>query len=120
MSLGTITIESVKLRKDGGQVIRMSFAGDDSYPTGGTATFSALVKTAVATAHAAAGDANVRGYESLAIQGVIPQDCGQYVPSYDKANDKLFVRDGGSATWAEVGSGVSLAGTTFNVLALCF
>lgn len=120
MALGAITIGSIKELKDGSKMIRISFAGDGAYPTGGTATFKDLLQDAIEAAAALAVDANVRGRQNVAPIAVIPQDCGQYVPSYAAATDKLFVRDGGHATWNEVGNGVNLSGTTFNVLVLCY
>jgi len=118
MALGTITIKSVKERKDGGRAIRAEFAGDSAYPAGGTPDINSLVRAAVATWRAAKGDANVRGYEQLSVQACISQDCGQLVPSYDIDADKLFVRDGGSATWAEASGDIST--TTFKVLFLAY
>lgn len=119
MALGTPTINAIRETRDGGQELLMSFDGDGNYPAGGTADFNDYVRDAIKTAHAAAADANIRGEERVAALAVVPQDCGQYVPSYDYANDKLFVRDGGDAAWAEVGAGTNLSGTGFNVLVVC-
>lgn len=119
MSLGTITITKVRETADGGQEILMSFLGDTSYPTGGTAGFNALVRAAIKAKHVAATDALVRGAEQVAVMAVVPQNCGQYIPSYDYTNDKLFVQDGGSATLAEVAGTTALNGTTFKVLVIC-
>lgn len=119
MALGTPTINAIRETRDGGQELLMSFDGDDNYPTGGTTDFNAYVRDAVKTAHAAAADANIRGEERVAALAVVPQNCGQYVPSYDYANDTLFVRDGGHATWQQVPNTTDLSGTTFNVLVVC-
>jgi hypothetical protein len=123
MTLGTITVPTDKLVGAMPQAplfaLRMSFPGDDSYPTGGTTGFQELVRAAIAAKMAAATDANVRGRQNVEIEAVLPQNCGQYIPSYDKTNDTLFVQDGGSATLAQVGNGTNLSGTTFNVLVVC-
>ena len=50
---------------------------------------------------------------SREIVAIIPGDCGDAVPSYDVATDKLFVRV--MSTAAEVGNGVSLAASTFKL-----
>lgn len=116
MALGTITVGTIRERGNGGKLIPISFPGDSSYPTGGTATFTALVEAAIKTAMAALGDANVRGPLDLTIVALIPGNCGQYLPSFDAVNDKLFVRDAGHATLDEVTAAVNLSGTTFNVV----
>lgn len=113
---------AINARRDGfqgGVDLLIEFDGDSSYPTGGTADFTAFVNAIIAAAAAAAGDANVRGPETMTVVAVIPQDCGQYVPNFDIANDKLFVRDGGHATWDEVANTTDLHTTKFNVLVVC-
>jgi hypothetical protein len=92
-----------------------SFAGDGAYPTGGTvgADVLAALKLAIKTAELAAHDTNVRGPMDPTIIAVVPGDCGQYVPSW--TGGKLKCLDGGHATWNEVGNGVNLSGTTFNL-----
>lgn len=120
MALGAITIDKVVELKGGAKLVRCHFAGDGDYRTGGTATFKELLQDAIELAAAGAGDANIRGRESVTPIAVTPQNCGQYVPSYASATDKLFVQDGGSATLAEAADHANLAGTTFNVLVLCY
>ena len=121
MAIGTITVgnRAGETVTDPTFHIAMSFAGDTSYPTGGTEDFTASVVAAVKTANAAKGDANVRGSENLTVLYVIDNGCGQYVPFFDAANDKLKVLDGGSATRAEVANTTPLNGTTFNVIVVC-
>lgn len=87
-------------------VDRVSFLGDGSYPTGGTAGFAAKLQ-----ALAKDGRAPI---------AVIGQDCGGYVPVYDEANDKLKVyKSAGSAiALAEVANAADLSGTTFNVIVI--
>lgn len=87
----------------------ISFAGDGAYPTGGTASFQASVRTALGKA--------------VTVVSVVGQDCGGYFPFYDKANDKLIVyyinNDGGADGPAiEVPNGTNLAAVTFNVLVI--
>ncbi len=88
----------------------ISFPGDSLYPTGGTAAFQAFVRTCL----------NKGAVEIIA---VIPQDCGGYVPAYDKANDKLKVYFGdfdpaAAAPLAEVVDTTDLDGVTFRVLVI--
>lgn len=84
--------------------IRLSFLGDDSYPTGGSINFQAFVRAAVSG-------------RAVEVIDVVPGDCGDNVPSYDKTNDKLFVRV--MSTAAQVANAVDLSGVTFNLLAVC-
>lgn len=110
MALGAITVSE---RVDIGGFARMdllSFAGDGSYPTGGTAAFQAAVRTAL-------------GVGNLEVVGVIPQDCGGYNAIYDKAADKLKVYYGDNDNSADgpqvqVPNTTSLSGVTFRVLVL--
>lgn len=80
----------------------LKFAGDNAYPTGGTAAFQAKVRALY--------------NDSREVLGVVANDCGAYRPVYDKTNDKLMVFV--NATGAEVGNGVDLSGTTFNLVVL--
>jgi hypothetical protein len=100
--------------------INMEFAGDSSYPTGGSADFMEAVRDAIQTQMAAMPDANVRGRIDVSGVSIIGFECGQYVPWYDAANDKLFVRDGGHATWQEVPNGTNLSTTTFKLTVACY
>jgi hypothetical protein len=97
--------------------VDVEFAGDAAYPAGGTPNFQGLVRDAIEAAVAALPDANVRGRTNIEIRAVAGYDAGQYVPWYDRAADKLFVRDGGSATWAEAAGNLST--TTFKLTLLC-
>lgn len=104
MSLGAIT-PGVEVGRSGGPVIlvNLSFDGDDSYPTGGTAGLEQLVRDAL-------------GGENVELLAVVAQDCGLFLPSYDKANDTLLVRNLTDGT--EVADTTDLSTTTFNVLAI--
>jgi hypothetical protein len=106
MSLGAITL-AAGLDSPGGPTPvfadRLSFAGDDSYPTGGSLTFQTLVQAAVAKG----------GREIVA---VIAEDCGLFLPVYDKATDALKVRNLTDGT--EVTATTDLSTTTFNVVVL--
>ena len=115
MSLGTPTINVDVNRKEGGRELLMSFDGDDSTPSGGTADFTDFVRDAIKATNAAKTDSNVRGEESVQPYAVIAQDCGVYKPIYDAANDKLKIlnmTDGTEATG-------NLSTTEYNVLVLC-
>jgi hypothetical protein len=114
--IGTITIETRTEDTNGTlKLFKCSFDGDSSYRTGGTAGVQEELRAAIATAAAAAGDANVRGPEAVTIVDVIPGDCGDYRPCWDFANQKLKVLEGGDPTWDEVSAGSALFGTTFHV-----
>lgn len=85
-------------------VIRLSFVGDASYATGGSANFQAFVRAAVSG-------------RAVEVMDVIAGDCGDNVPYYDKTNDKLLTRV--ISTAAEVANTTNLSGVTFNVTVLC-
>jgi len=109
MTIGTITEGSKNQGNPSDPifVVDVSFTGDTSYPSDGTPGFQALVNAAV-----------FGGKSSLEILAIMDFSCGQYIPYYDKDNDKLLVFDGGHATWNEVGNGTNLGGTTFNLTVL--
>ena len=117
MALGTPTIVSETNDGGRGRMIRMQFAGDTATPAGGTLEFQKFVRDAIKARNAAASDKNVRGPENVEVVDIIAGDCGQYIPQYLKATDALFIRDGGSATWAEKTG--NLSGETFNVTVIC-
>lgn len=119
MSLDNGVLKSRRDVEGGGVDLSISFDGDDSYPTDGTPDFTVFVESILAAIAAAASDKNVRGVENYEIVDISAGDCGQYVPSYDKANDNLFVRDGGDASWSEVADTTDLSTTTFNVTVFC-
>lgn len=112
MSLGTITVGAGQGGKPKAPSFRkkISFPGDDSYPTGGTANFEAAVQSALSL--------------EVDLIAILPNDCGGYVPVYDDVNDKLkvyyadydAVADG---ALIEVANATNLSGTTFNVVVLC-
>lgn len=110
MALGTITVGTKAGVAASAPLFAelISFAGDGAYGAGGTAGFKALV------------EAKVGG--SREILAVIGQDCGGYVPVYDKANDKLKVYEGDYDP-AAVGplkenATADLSAVTFNVLVI--
>lgn len=111
MSLGAITTN-----KRAGQGVsqllafHIEFAGDDAYPTGGTTGFEDTVRSAVDR-----GDIDV-----LAI---IPDDCGGFVPVYDRDNDTLMVYQGDNDAaqddpLVEVPDTTDLSATTFKMTVL--
>jgi len=117
MALGTITIQSVRENRDGGQEILCSCAGDSDYPTGGTLALNAKLQAAIKTAHANATDHHVRGEEEVEIMYIVPVSAGAFVPSYAYATDKLFVYS--NATDAECALHDDLHLTTFQFVAVC-
>ena len=108
MAIGAITLATVAAVGNATPIFLdpISFLGDTSYPTGGTAAFQDTFQAKVGSAR-----------EILAVLG---QDCGGYVPVYDKTNDKLKVyeegADGGPAD--EVTATTALNAVTFNVLVI--
>ena len=103
MSLGAIAV-SKEAGREGGPVIaaRITVVGDDSYPTGGTAGFAALVAAALGIAG------------TLDILAVEQQSLSDHVARYDRANDKLIFQL--MSTGAEVANAVNLSGITFQLL----
>jgi len=116
MALGAITIHAVRQTEAGGQALVCSCAGDGAYVAGGTADFNASLRAAIKTLHAAATDKNVRGEENVSCLYVVPARAGVYVPSYDYANDKLFVYDNSTDAESIV---ANMSGTTFEFVAVC-
>ncbi len=110
MTIGTITLGTDG--KAGAKpsaplyALRVSFAGDGNYPTGGTADFEGSMQAALASV----------GLRGLKVLGVISEICGDNKCEYDFANDKLLVRV--ISTGAEVANAANLSGTTFNLLVL--
>lgn len=64
--------------------LELSFAGETTYPAGGTPDFEDAVAAVVG-----------RNVDVLAV--VKSGACGVYTPIYDKANDKLYVEDAAGA-----------------------
>jgi hypothetical protein len=106
MSLGTATVRT-RVGHDRGdnllKAARMSFAGDTSYPTGGTASFKSFVEVAL-------------GRKIKEVVDVVSASCGDNRLEYDHANDKLFVRV--ISTAAEVANTTNQSATTFNCTVL--
>lgn len=81
-------------------VENVSFPGDGAYATGGTVAFQSYVRTQLAK-------------PNLEIVDIIPGDCDDNKPEYDKVNDKLKVRV--ISTGAEVAATTNLSAVTFNL-----
>jgi hypothetical protein len=88
--------------------VRISFPGDGAYVAGGTVGFEAFMQAAV-------------GGRALEIVGIIAEDCGGYVPVYDKTNDKLKVYEQTNVATSPLIETVTadLSLTTFNVICIC-
>lgn len=112
MAIGMITVGE-QTPTNGPQGMDMvSFPGDASYPTGGTAAFQASIRTALDK-----GNVN--------IVAIVPQDCGGYSPVYDNANDKLKVYHGDSdgvadGPMVQVPNATNLGAVTFNMLVIWY
>lgn len=108
MSLGTITpvaAQSVNNSK-AAFMDAVGIVGDDSYPTGGSTGLDALLQAEL-------------GPEARNVIGVIPGDCGGFVPVYDPANGgtlKVYRAGGTNAALEEVPNATNLSGTTFNLI----
>lgn len=108
MAIGAITtgLEHGQIADHPIFVQKLSFLGDASYPTGGTAAFEATVQTALGKA--------------VEIVSIIADDCDGFVPVYDKAADtlKVFFADYDAVAdgpLIEVASMDDLSGSTFNI-----
>ncbi len=77
MALGTITFDDEQDSQGPTFITKLHFAGDAAYPANGTTGLLAALR-------AKYGD-------NRTIIGIIPQDCGGYMPTYDVASDKLKV-----------------------------
>lgn len=92
---------------------RVSFTGDSSYPTNGTAAFAAKLRAVTVP------DPRGGSYPAVpAFQGRTPIFVvgfgGAYRLEYDRPNDKLKVFN--TTTGAEVANATDLSGTTFTAL----
>jgi hypothetical protein len=110
MALGAITVVESAVADGPVRMDLLSFAADGAYPTGGSAGFQAAVRAAL-------------NKGNLEIVGVIPQDCGGYSVTYDKAADKLKVYTNDNDNVADgpgvqVANAANLGGVTFKVLVL--
>jgi hypothetical protein len=105
--IGSPTVgNSLDAVNDQAVTLPLSFAGDVSYPTGGTLAISAFLQTTV-----------LKGRD---IVGIIPQDCGGYIVTYLPATDalKVYWCAGSGAVPVEVTAATNLSGVTFNILFL--
>lgn len=107
MSLATAATLQAEVGREGGPIIaaRISFLGDDSYPTGGSADFSDFVAAALGV-----------GANDLEVLAVTAQNLSDHELLYDKTNDKLIVRV--ASTAAEVANTTDLSSVTFEALVL--
>jgi hypothetical protein len=109
MSIGAITLPPV--RNSSGKDFHfheISFAGDTSYPTGGSAFLEPFRTAKDATP---------------TIIALVPIECGGYLPQYDASTGKLKVyrgdNDGGAdGPLVEVANATNLSGVTFKVLVI--
>ena len=107
MSLGaaTVNVQAGKSASTPTFIDDISFAGDSSYPTGGTAAFEAYLQ----------GTTGIK--EGRTIDAVIDvTGNATHYPVYDKANNKLkmFVR----TTGVEVANTTNMSGTTFRFVVI--
>jgi hypothetical protein len=93
-------------------VDRITFPGDTSYPTGGSANFQAFYHTA---AYAANG-LTPAGRKILSVQGHAVVGGVLHHCVYDFANDKLLVYTAAAGT--EVAAATNLSGVTFTAVVI--
>lgn len=110
MALGAITkvISHGERGSDPIFLVLLSIVGDGAYASGGTAAFEASVRT-------------VAGMKDVDVLGVMPQDCGGYIPVYDRTADKLKVyeqTDAATSPLIETATS-DLSGTTFEMIVVC-
>lgn len=108
MALGAMTLQAESANDRATPLFMdvVSFAGDDAYPTGGSA-FDAAIQALTTS-----------GRDPMAVVGL---DCGGYVVAYDRATGKMKVytsNGAGPAALAEVPNATDLSATTFNVLVI--
>jgi hypothetical protein len=86
----------------------LQFDGDDDYPAGGTPAFEVFYRALIE--------------QSRTIACVIGQDCGGYVVTYDRENDKLKVWEQTDVATSPLIETVTsdLSGTTFNVVVISY
>ena len=91
-------------------VDQLTFAGDGTYPAGGTENFSTYFRDAMEAANVHAG-----GREIVSVTQI---DASGYVVRYDKANDKLMVFEANSDAAEgplQQSSTANLSGVTFSL-----
>lgn len=110
MALGTITVQRTAGRSPNAPTFhdRVSVPGDDSYPTGGTVGFSALVSAASGISPRNLTVQDAWGYGKTA--GALT-----HFAEYDGSSDTLKVY---LLAGAEVGNGVDLSSVTFDLSVL--
>lgn len=98
MTLGALTLIDHNSAAQGPLFLdHVSLVGDGAYATGGTTGLQALYQAAVKS--------------KRTIVAIIPGFCGDAVPSYDPATDKLQVQV--MSTAAEAANAANLAGSTY-------
>jgi pyrroline-5-carboxylate reductase len=105
MALGTGTVVSNDIQAASAPIFikEISFAGDNAYPTGGTAAFQAYVRALLKM------DVQLIAVLPCALNGV-------YNATYVTASDKLLIS---IAANTEVANATDLSGTTFKLKVLC-
>mgnify|MGYP000862448838 CR=1 FL=1 len=110
MALGTPTLDESAGRNGAPVFVDLvSLLGDTSYPTGGSTGLEAALEALVGAGRK--------------ILGVIPLECGGYLPQWDLANGKLkmFYGDNNNASdgpLIEVPNATALNGVTMKLLVL--
>ena len=107
MALGTAVNngERMKSHSHALDIVDVSFPGDTSYPTDGTADFTQYVRDLLGR------DVSIVDVRPLGLNG-------GYEAIYDAANDKLLMVV--KATGVEVGDTTPMQGTTFRMAIYCY
>ena len=117
MSIGTVTLQQ-QTDKSFTHVAfhdRVSFPGDGSYPTNGTAAFAAKFQSVSIADPRGGSYPNVLPFQGRTPIFVVGHS-GVYRLQYDITNDKLKVYN--TTTGAEVANATDLSGTTFEALVI--
>lgn len=88
----------------------ITLTGDDAYPTGGTATFTATLRELIEAARPRAG--SLGALTLLSIQNTHPQTTYELI--FDKVNDKLVVR--ALADGTQPANATDLSGATYRLM----
>jgi hypothetical protein len=100
MALGALTGVALRNTSKPKFVDNISFAGDTSYPTGGSAfdaLFEALVK------------------QNRTVLAIVPNDCGGYHPVYSAGLLKVYRTGAINAVAEQVPNATNLSAVTFNI-----
>lgn len=117
MTLGTITVQAQEKKSASAplDLIQVQFAGDGSYPSGGTANFSALMAAVLGRAVSVAFVVEAGPCLDGASKQLQPVYDGTWSGTPLAKHDKLMV-----FTFGGVEASGDLSASTFNLLVACY